>query len=189
MHLMFDPFPESPTCRPANIGSGADSGHHAGSAPDPHACHWWVVGIGNYFRGDDAVGLHIARRVAQWADPNVKVTTYHDTVLPLLDLFAADRHILVVDAVRSATKPGTVYRLDLLTHLENRNFAFPSNHLLDLPAIVGLARELDRLPAALLLVGVEAESVARGAPLSASVKDAIPSALAAIRACIDGSQT
>ena len=142
-----------------------------------HAREWTIIGIGNVFRGDDAVGLHLIRHLKPRLDPAVTVAALHDTVAPLLDYLAPGRHLLLMDAVRGLSSPGSIYEIDLLALPREKLPPIASNHLIDLPTIIGLAEAVGQLPASLTLFGIEAACVDRGAPLSAPVLQAMPSVL------------
>ena len=53
-----------------------------------------VIGVGNPDRGDDAVGLHVARRVAA-AAPQVSVIEAAGDALRLLDRWRGAEHVVL----------------------------------------------------------------------------------------------
>jgi hydrogenase nickel incorporation protein HypA/HybF len=67
-----------------------------------------VVGIGQRVVGDDAIGLAVARAVAA---RGLEVRESSDASC-LLELVAAGRRVVLVDAVVGGGQPGTVLRLD-----------------------------------------------------------------------------
>jgi len=121
-----------------------------------------VIGLGNDDRGDDAVGLEVARRVGG-----------HAHVGDLADLALAwgpgDR-VVIVDAVEAAAPSGTVGRLRPEDVAGGR--APTSTHGLGLPAALALARALGRVPASVEVVGIVGRAFGVGAPMSAAVADA-----------------
>ncbi|WP_296605136.1 hydrogenase maturation protease [Nocardioides sp.] len=137
-----------------------------------------VVGIGDPARGDDGVGLAVARAVADRALPGVYVCVHRDPTA-LMDLWAGRDLVVVVDAVRSGAVPGTVHRLAV--GVGETPLPFPAwaasgrgTHAFGLAAVVELARALGRLPEHLVVVGVEAASFGCGYPLSTEVLAAVP---------------
>src|ERR1051325_8809392 len=69
-----------------------------------------VAGIGNVFFGDDAFGVEVARRLAQWPLPScVKVADFgirgFDLAHSLLDGYDL---VILVDAARRGVAPGTL---------------------------------------------------------------------------------
>lgn len=142
-----------------------------------------VAGIGNSDRGDDGVGPVIARHVAGLNLPGVSVVSHAEPLDLLDDELAADM-LVVVDAVRSGRRPGVV----VVRHVDNRPLpewtGTGGTHAVGLAVSVELARVLGRMPRRLVLVGVEAESFAIGAPLSPAVRAAIAVATDAVAAVV-----
>jgi hydrogenase maturation protease len=124
-----------------------------------------VIGIGNADRGDDAVGLEVARRVQAAALPGVAVTRVEDDQLALLDAWEGADGVYVVDAVRSGGTPGTVYRFDTSAAAGAR-FRHRGTHTFSLADVVELARALHRLPARLVGYGIEGADFGLGTGLS-----------------------
>ena len=72
-----------------------------------------VVGLGSPDRGDDAVGMHVARAVAAREDPRVEVLEHEDPT-DLVELWTGRERVVVVDAVCSGAGavPGDVRVLE-----------------------------------------------------------------------------
>jgi hydrogenase maturation protease len=138
-----------------------------------------VVGLGHPDRGDDGVGRVVAAAVAALALPAVLVLELDDPAA-LLDLWTGAPLVVVVDAIRSGHPPGTVHVSDLLTTSLPHPSIGTSSHALGLTGTVELGRALGELPERLVLVGVEAETFAVGAPLSVPVRAAVEPAVAAV---------
>lgn len=131
-----------------------------------------VVGVGTEDRGDDAIGALVADRVRELGAAGVTVVPVA-TPLELLEIFDRYDSVVVVDAVRSGAEPGavTVSVLDEGPWPARRPAA--GTHGLGVPEAVELARALDRLPARLVLVGVELADVTTGADLTEAVAGAV----------------
>jgi hydrogenase maturation protease len=141
-----------------------------------------VVGLGQCDRGDDAVGVVVARAVDALALAGVDVLVHEDPTA-LIESWSGRRLAVVVDAVRSGSPAGT------LRVLETGAAAAPlpesawagtgrgGTHAFGLAAAVELARALGRLPQRLVVVGVEAVAFDYGAPLSPGVAAAVPAAV------------
>jgi hydrogenase maturation protease len=124
-----------------------------------------VIGIGNPDRGDDAVGLEVARRIRDAAPPGVTVTELDCDQLALLDEWDGADEVYVVDAVCSGGEPGTVCRFDASGALGAR-FRHRGTHTFSLADVIELARALHRLPVRLTGYGIEGATFELGAPLS-----------------------
>lgn len=132
-----------------------------------------VIGVGNDFRRDDAAGLEVARRVRAAAPAGVQVLEHDGEPAGLLDVWDGADVAYVVDAVRGTDGPGAVHRVEVgsdpLLHREPRD----STHALSFGEAVALGRVLGRLPARLLLVGVEGGDFAAGQGLGPEVAAAV----------------
>jgi hydrogenase maturation protease len=129
-----------------------------------------VVGCGNPFRGDDAVGLAVARAVASRMPAGLDVFELADEPTRLLDIWAGYDLAFVVDMVRSGAPPGTVHWLDVTDRDPPVDLVHGSSHQVGLADVVALARVLDRLPSRLVLVGVEGSQVDTGRQLTGDVR-------------------
>jgi hydrogenase maturation protease len=69
-----------------------------------------IIGIGSPF-GDDAVGLEVARRLAEAPPPNCDVVAADRPGTDLIELLRDIQGAILVDAVRSGAPPGTLHEL------------------------------------------------------------------------------
>lgn len=143
-----------------------------------------VIGLGNPDRGDDAVGVQVARRVAaERLDVHVLEL---DDPSEALDAWAAADTVVVADAVSSGGDPGDIHVVDAVARtLPAGSWTAGGTHALGLAAVVELGRALGRLPRRLVLVGVEAGRFDHGTPMSDAVAAAVPGAALAVLAAID----
>lgn len=131
-----------------------------------------VIGIGNLYRSDDAVGLVVARRIKALNPARLTVVEQSGEGAALLAAWQDAPSVIVVDAMNSGAEPGTVLRFDALKQpLASRTFYY-STHAFSLAEAVGLARALGQLPQRLIVYGVEGKSFAPGEGLSAEVAQA-----------------
>jgi hydrogenase maturation protease len=143
-----------------------------------------VIGIGNPDRGDDAVGVQVARQVA--AERLDLLTLEFDDPSEALDAWEPEDTVVVADAIRSGGEPGDIHVVDVLEQkLPAGNWSAGGTHALGLAAVVELARSLDLLPKRLVVVGIEAGQFDHGAPMSEAVQAALPTATDAVFTAID----
>ena len=132
-----------------------------------------VVGVGNDFRGDDAAGLEVARRLRCAAPAGAVVLDCEAEHTGLLHSWEGERDVIVVDATRSGATPGTIHRLDAAAGpLPAQLFAHSTHHL-NVADTVELGRALDRLPERLEVLGIEGSRFDLGAELSPEVERAV----------------
>ncbi|MGP1397490.1 MAG: hydrogenase maturation protease [Inquilinaceae bacterium] len=141
-----------------------------------------VIGVGNPDRGDDAVGLHVARALAADSRDDVEIVTCGGEATALAALWSGRRAVLVADAVVADADPGTVLRLDAHDGVLPQALFRGSTHALGLAEAVELTRALGDLPDRLLLFGIVGRSFDHGAPLSPAVADGAARAVAMLRA-------
>ncbi|WP_191907841.1 hydrogenase maturation protease [Nocardioides cynanchi] len=142
-----------------------------------------VVGLGRSDRGDDGVGPAVARSVATRPDAatGLLVCTQEDPTA-LLDLWEGHDHVVVIDAVVTGAPAGTLHRLELgadAPPLPSGTWAETGRagtHAFGLAATVELGRALHRLPATVVVVGVEAGCLEIGTTLSPPVAAAVAAA-------------
>jgi hydrogenase maturation protease len=137
-----------------------------------------VLGIGNVLLGDDGVGVHVARQLADDPSPEVEGVQIVDggtLGLDLLPFVDEARALLLIDAVELGAPPGTVVLLrgkDVHARLDRATTA----HQLGLGDLVAVARLKGTLPERTSLVAVQPASIDVGLELSQAVADALPEA-------------
>jgi len=131
-----------------------------------------VIGVGNTFRGDDGVGLIVARQVGELALPGVTVLEQSGEGIALMEAWGDASRVIVVDAVSSGNEPGTIHRLEPAGQGLPDFFSGHSTHAFGLAEAIELARQLDRLPAQLIVYGIEGQSFEIGRGLSPEVEAA-----------------
>lgn len=141
------------------------------SAPIPAR----IIGIGNEFAGDDAVGLLVTRRLRSLLGGAADVIEAGPAGLDLLDLFDRSRPAVLIDAVVSGAPPGTIHRVDLATEPVPRTTPC-STHAFSMAEVLELARVMERVPASLVLYGIEIDRTAPGMGLSPAVERAVEEA-------------
>lgn len=144
-----------------------------------------VIGIGQSMRRDDNAGL---AAVSLWQltfpltteNPSVKVELAELPGLELLDLVEGFDAAIIVDAVQSGAKPGTIHMLkeeDLLGFLQDSKSA----HGWGVAETLRLGRALARhLPEQILLIGIEGQDFSPGMKLSPLVQSTLDTVAQAI---------
>lgn len=124
-------------------------------------------------RGDDAVGLVVARRLRREVDDRVEVIEAEMAGVDLIESMKGARVVILIDAARSGEAPGTIHRLDGSAG-SIRAPIFPrSSHAIGTADALELARAMGVLPATVIVYGVEVENTEVGRPLSPSVAKAL----------------
>jgi len=144
-----------------------------------------LIGIGNSYRGDDAVGLAVARRIGELALDDVSVIETSGEGTQLIEAWQGASRVVVVDAVCSGSPPGTVHCFDAIAQKIPAELFRYSTHTIGVAAALELARALDRLPESLILFGIEGSDFTAGANLSENVENALMTVVESIAAYLN----
>lgn len=120
-----------------------------------------VIGIGNPLRGDDAIGLFVARAVTDWRAANIEALEVHQLLPEHAALLEKVARVIFVDALNPEyPAPSTLLPIRLVPESASSNFS----HQLVPCQLLALTQTLwGRAPEAwLLAVPVEALAVAQG---------------------------
>ena len=131
-----------------------------------------VIGVGNPYRGDDAVGLFVARKIKDLAPLNVEVYENYGEVASLVELFGNAGAVIIVDAVSSGSTPGDIFRFDAVHEKIPAGCFHFSTHAFGIPEAVELARTLGLLPPKLVIYGIEGKEFGTGEDFSPEVEKA-----------------
>jgi hydrogenase maturation protease len=132
-----------------------------------------IVGIGNDYRRDDGVGLHVARSVRDLTDEELKIVEGVADGYGLIETWSGSCAVFVIDCAVSGAEPGSIYRFDALNEdIPANMFDGLSTHSISLVQAIELARALDRLPESLIVYGVEGKDHSPGLGLSPDVETA-----------------
>lgn len=135
-----------------------------------------IIGLGNSWRGDDAAGLHVARRVKALLGPHSRVVEAEMIGVELLELMQGAETVILIDGAWSGRPTGTVQRWDVSTSSPPGQPVRHSTHALNAMETVELGRALGVLPSRVLLYAVEVGRVDPGAELSPDVARAVEDA-------------
>jgi hydrogenase maturation protease len=135
-----------------------------------------VIGVGNSWAGDDAAGVLVVQALRDRLPGEVAAVTHEGEPTALLDLWDGARLAIVVDAVEGAEPPGTVHTFDATGSPLPASIEGRSTHAVTVAQAIELARSLGRLPARLVVVGIEGRSFEAGAELLPEVAGAIDAA-------------
>lgn len=134
-----------------------------------------VIGVGNPMRGDDAAGREVANRLRTVASRMSTTGSFE-----LMALWEGADEVIVVDAARSGSEPGTVHRFDAVEKPLPAGTLGTSTHSVGVTEVVEMARSLGRLPKHLWVYGIEVSDIGAGSHLSGPVERAVASLVAEI---------
>lgn len=139
-----------------------------------------LIGIGNEYRGDDALGILVAREIARRGLPGFSVLEQSGEGTNLMDAWKDARCVMIIDAVSSSATPGDLHRLDASREVIPKRLFHYSSHAFGVAEAIEMARALGELPPVAILYGIEGETFEAGIGLSESVIRQIPGLIAMI---------
>jgi hydrogenase maturation protease len=140
-----------------------------------------VVGVGNAYRSDDAVGLIVARRLQQEVGDLVTVREESGEGTTLIESWKGADTVILIDAVRSSAEPGALCRFDTRVQPLPATLFHHSTHAFGVAEAVELARALDQLPSHLVVYGIAGKTFTAGVGLSAEVEKAVEGLVERVR--------
>ena len=136
-----------------------------------------VLGIGNDILGDDGVGIHIAREVAQRiTSADITVEETGAAGLSLLERIKGYQRLIIADALLTdKTEVGKIHRLTLKDLAPTNNSVTPHEAALRTTLEIGNSLFPGEMPAEIVVYAVEAHDVAHvTGKMSKAVEAAVP---------------
>jgi hydrogenase maturation protease len=138
-----------------------------------------LVGVGNEFSNDDALGVLVAREMRRRRPLGLRIVEATGEGASLIDTWKGAREVIIVDAI-AGPMPGEIHRIDAsATRIPKDLFLF-SSHAFGVAEAIEMARELHELPPVTILYGIEGEAFDPGVGLSDSVLKSLPRLIAMI---------
>jgi hydrogenase maturation protease len=131
-----------------------------------------IIGIGNEYRGDDAAGLIVARRLRERLADSIPVLEQGGDGVVLMEAWRGAERVIIIDAMASGAPPGTIRRFDAKARPLPKSAFRLSTHAFGAVEAIELARALGELPQSLIVYGIEGKNFAAGACASAEVETA-----------------
>lgn len=147
-----------------------------------------LVGVGNEFGTDDALGVLVAREMRRRCPRQLKIVEASGEGASLMDTWKGADEVIIVDAM-SGPEPGEIHRFDASCSKIPKNLSLFSSHAFGVVEAIEMARELHRLPPVAVLYGIEGEAFEPGVGLSDSVLKSLPRLLGMIEEDICGAST
>lgn len=121
-----------------------------------------VLGIGNTIRSDDGLGVRVIERLRQEGLPkNITLTDAGVGGAALLDMIEEGDRLIIVDAIISGDKPGTVRELSVEELPSVATAHLVSSHDFDLMTALALAQNVldKKVPRDIVIIAVEAADI------------------------------
>jgi hydrogenase maturation protease len=135
-----------------------------------------LIGVGNPFRSDDAVGLAVVHHLLGRVPPGVTLQEESGDGTELLEAWKDAACAILVDAVQSGAPPGTIHRFDAHAEKLPTWFSHSSTHSFGIAEAIELARTMGELPSSLIVYGIEGLDFSPGTQLSPELAEIVPAA-------------
>ncbi len=132
-----------------------------------------VIGIGNPYGCDDGVGIAIARYLKQNGPKDLTVREIYSDCTRLLAEWQDVTTVILIDAIRSGARPGTIMRFCPHVQPIPLRFLDHSTHAMGVGETIALARATGQLPAVLVVYGIEGKNFQPGIGLTKEVEAAV----------------
>ena len=140
-----------------------------------------IIGIGNEFRGDDAVGIVVALKLHERGIPAYEIIAYSGEGSGLVTIWKDAEKVIVIDAAFSGAEPGTIFRFEAGKDLiPVKLFKGYSTHAIGLAEAIELSTTLDTLPRKLIIYGIEGKLYETGSGLSPEISQGADKIIARI---------
>ncbi|WP_052299962.1 hydrogenase maturation protease [Ferroglobus placidus] len=135
-----------------------------------------MLGVGNPLAGDDAVGIEVVKRLKKLELPEeVDLIEGGTLSFQLINFFDNYDKIVVVDAVKTGRKPGSVVRLEMNEFFDFSKISVLTSHDFDFFTVAKVLSMIREIPE-IVVIGVEVENLS-GFEMSDSVRKSINEAV------------
>ncbi len=131
-----------------------------------------VIGIGNRYRCDDALGCLVADELRKHDQEGIEVVEHNGQAASLMEQWQGYSRVIIVDLVVSEAASDTIHRINLRKQFLPTNFCAYSTHGIGVAEAIELARVLGVLPPHIILLGIEGKWFTASERLSTWLKQA-----------------
>lgn len=132
-----------------------------------------VIGVGNEFRKDDGLGVRAVEQLKSLLPSVVLVYTLSGEGTELMQAWAHEHNVWLIDAVSSGAPAGTVHEIDAAAETVPAHFFHYSSHAFSVAEAIELSKAMDLLPPSVKLFGIEGKDFGSGIGLSPEVENAL----------------
>lgn len=151
-----------------------DTCNKVGGGSDAPPKHIVILGVGNLLLSDEGVGVHVANKLMEMDLPaGVEVIEGGTDGFRLMNVVTGADRLIVVDAVKGESPPGSIYRFDINDVPSSPDAYKTSVHQIGILEVVHLSELVGQTPET-TVIGVEPKSMEMGMELSPEIQEKIP---------------
>ena len=133
-----------------------------------------ILGIGNILLSDEGIGVHVANELFKRVLPeNVSVVEGGTDGFRLLNVITEADRLILIDAVRGGSEPGSIYRFDIDDVKRCPSGFKTSVHQIGILEVIDLSGLIGQTPHT-TIVGIEPKSLEMSMELSPEIRDKMP---------------
>jgi hydrogenase maturation protease len=133
-----------------------------------------VLGIGNILLKDEGIGVRVAEQMMTMTlPPHIEVMDGGTGGLDLLYAIEGRTKVIVVDAVKAGSPPGTLFRFTDKDLAQKKGF-IRSAHGIDFSDVISAATYFKTKPSDIVFLGIEPFDLTVGMELSPKIEEMIP---------------
>jgi len=140
-----------------------------------HSPRITILGVGNLLLKDEGVGVHLVQKLTDsdigYVNLNVIDGGTSPDILSLVD--DGTEKLIIIDAVKAGSKPGTVYRF-CFDDLDSDSATPISLHEIGVLDSLRMMALLNRQPKCTVIIGIEPKTIDHGLDLSPEVEERLP---------------
>jgi len=129
-----------------------------------------IIGIGNELRGDDGLGLHVARELRKHGMQGTTIIESSGEGADLIQSWTGHDRVMLIDAFSSGSAPGLLHMFDTSIVSLPAHFFRYSSHAFGVAEAIEVARRVQILPNRMHVCGIEGRTFRLGARLSRPVR-------------------
>lgn len=132
-----------------------------------------VLGIGNILLSDEGIGVRVIEQMQTISIPeDVELVDGGTSGVDLLDILADRDKVIVIDAVDTDCRPGTVLRFGI-DHLMQNDQPCISMHEVGIAETVMMTEQLGCAPKEVIVFGIQPQKIECGLELSTALKPVV----------------
>ncbi len=136
--------------------------------------HVVILGVGNLLLSDEGVGVHVANKFKEMDLPaGVEVIEGGTDGFRLMNVITGADRLIVVDAVKGGSPPGSIYRFDIDDASSFPDAYKTSVHQIGILEVVHLSELVGQTPET-TIIGIEPKSLEMGMELSPEIQEKLP---------------
>jgi len=134
-----------------------------------------IAGIGNLLLTDEGIGVHIVQELSRLKLPeNVELADIGTASFDLLTFMQGKNKVIIIDALASDGKPGTLYRLSPDDLVSGKRKLLTSLHQFGIPQVLNLIKQKDQKTEVVIFGIVPKDYQTYGTELTPELKKSLP---------------